>query len=202
MSRFLRLALAAALILPVAPAMAAFSESYEFLKAIRDGDAAKVNEIMGKPGSVIMDTKDQATGETALHILTKDRNLDWMRVLIGKGAKLDAGDKKGETPLIAATRIGYVEGASLLLNYKAQVDKPNAGGETPLIIAVQNRDTVMVRTLMAAGANPNKADRMAGLSARDYAKRDIRAGAILKLLDAPKPAAVPVPAPAVSAPKL
>ena len=68
---------------------------------------------------------------------------------------------------------------------------------TPLIIAVQNRDATLVRTLLTGGANPDKTDRMTGYSARDYAKRDTRAGTILKLLEAPraKPAAVAGPKP-------
>jgi hypothetical protein len=47
----------------------------------------------------------------------------------------------------------------------------------------------MVRLLVQRGANPDKADHIAGMSARDYAKRDDRTGQILALLDAKADAA-------------
>jgi hypothetical protein len=37
--------------------------------------------------------------------------------------------------------------------------------------------------LLAGGANAKIADHIAGMSARDYAERDARAAAILKLID-------------------
>jgi uncharacterized protein len=174
--------IALSLILP-ATAMAQFSESYNFLKAVRERDGSEVTKIVSKPGSVIIDTKDQANGETALHIVTGGRDIDWLNFLLFKGAKPDSRDKRGNTALMIATQIGFDEGAALLLKSRASVDLANNGGETPLIRAVQLRNLSITRMLLAAGANPNKADRMAGLSARDYAKRDARGGAILKLID-------------------
>ena len=38
--------------------------------------------------------------------------------------------------------------------------------------------------LVLRGANPDKADHVAGMSARDYAKRDDRTGQLLSILDA------------------
>jgi uncharacterized protein len=186
----------AALALLFVPALAAaqFSDSYNFLKAVRDRDGNKATEIASKPGSTIVDTRDSSTGETGLHIVTKRRDLSWMAFLLGKGAKTDFRDRDGNTALNLAAQIGFAEGVQLLLKLKAGVDIANNSGETPLIRAVQNRDAVMTRILMTAGANPLKTDRLAGLSARDYAVRDKRAVAILKILDEAK-AAKPVAGP-------
>jgi ankyrin repeat protein len=60
-------------------------------------------------------------------------------------------------------------------------------GETPLIIAVQQRETPIVRLLLDAGADPDRTDAAAGYSARDYATRDTRARDILKLIEDKKP---------------
>lgn len=169
-------------------AFAQFSDSYNFLKAVRDRDGAKVTEFVSKPGSVIVDARDQSTGEGALHIVTKRRDTDWLSFLLGKGAKPDIRDNEGNTPLMVATQIGFVEGANLLISVRAQVDLANSSGETPLIRAVQKRDTTMIRILLTAGANPARKDRIAGMTARDYAVRDARSAAIVRMLDEAQPA--------------
>lgn len=187
MKKLLLTLLAPTLLWP-AVASAQFSDGYNFLKAVRDRDGAKATEILNKPGTVIVDTKDVSTGESGLHIVTKRRDTTWLSFLLAKGAKPDIKDSEGNTPLIIATQMGYAEGADLLLKRRATVDATNSRGETPLIVATQQRDVAMVRILLTAGANPRKTDRAAGMSAIDYATRDSRAAVILKLLQEAKPA--------------
>jgi uncharacterized protein len=195
-SRLIFPALLVALMVPTS-ASAQFSDSYNFLKAIRDRskEGNKAITMMQKPGTVIIDTKDITTGETALHIVTKERDLTWINYLLGLGARPDIRDGRGNTPLMIATQIRFVEGAQALIKRRAQVDLANSGGETPLMRAVQQRDLALVRLLLNAGANPDRVDSMAGLSARDYAKRDTRGQAILKIIEEPraKPASVSGP---------
>ena len=70
---------------------------------------------------------------------------------------------------------------------KANTNLANASGETPLIIAVHRRDADMVRLLLAAGADPDQTDTLAGKSARDYAALDTRSTAISRqFADAPR----------------
>ena len=177
-----------AVMLPVA-AQAQFSESYSFLKAVRDRDGEKVTTAINKPGSgaVMINTRDSATGEGALHIVVKRRDVTWLSFLLSKGANPDMRDGSGNTALMISAQLGFAEGLSLLLDRRAQVDLANSSGETPLIRAVQNRDIATVRTLLAAGANPAKADTSSGLSARQYAERDLRSAAIVKAIDEAKP---------------
>jgi len=184
-----------ALVLPALGA-AQFSESYNFLKAVKDRDGAEATKFLGKPGSVIVDTHDLTNGETALHIVTKDRDLQWLHFLLSKGAKPDARDRLGETPLLIATRFNFVEGVEYLLAFHAGVDVANNNGETALIRAVQNNNIALVKILLSGGANPDRTDHVAGLSARDYAKRDSRNPAMLTVFDEtavakPKPKAGP-----------
>lgn len=183
------LGLSACLALLMLPnlAQAQFSASYNFLKAVRERDGTKATEIISKPGTVIIDTHDSSTGETALHILIKERDLTWLNFMLSKGARPDLKDNRGDTPLMIAAQINFVEGAQLLINNRASVDITNGSGETPLIRAVQKRDAAMVNLLLTAGASPAKTDSIAGLSARDYATRDPRAANILKLITDTKP---------------
>jgi uncharacterized protein len=175
----------AALALTAAPVAAQFSDSFNFLKAVKDADGAEAEKFINEPGSgsVIINTKDDSTGQTALHIVTQRRDIEWLGFLLGKGAKPNIADKKGVTPLMLAVQLGWGDGASLLLRLKADVDASNRAGETALIRAVQLRNAEMVRLLLKAGANPDKQDAVAGYSARDYATQDGRGNAILALIE-------------------
>ncbi len=174
-----------------APAGAQFSDSYSFIKAVRDADGAKAKTMIDAPGSTVVNTRDPATGEAGLHIAIKRRDIAWTGFLLANHANPDVRDRDGGTALLAAARIGYAEGAQLLLEVGAQPNLANNSGETPLIVAVQLRNLQMVRLLVSAGADPRIADHVAGQSAYDYARGDPRAAAIVRLLDAaqPKPAA-------------
>lgn len=166
-ARMMMALLAAALIAP-APARAQFSKSYQFLEAVRKKDGGKVQDALDEPGSQIVNTRDSTSGETALHIVTARRDLTWMNFLIGKGANVNIHDGHGATPLQLAVTLGFAEGVELLVAQRARVDEPNSEGETPLISAVHRRDTGLMRVLLKAGADPDRADN-SGRSARDYA---------------------------------
>lgn len=204
MSVIRRLSLAgAAALLPVGivavigttPASAQlFSESYQFLEAVRERDGAKAMELLNGPSGTLVNTRDRTTGETALHIVVTRRDMVWLNFLTQRGADTNLADRNGLTPLLAAAQIGFVDGAQALIARGARVNQANGRGETALHLAVQRRDIAMVRALVAAGANPDLQDNVAGKSARDYATEDTRASAVLAALDAGRPgAAVTVP---------
>jgi uncharacterized protein len=179
--RPLLVALAAATL--AAPAAAQFSDSYNFLKAVRERDGTEATKYLNDETTRVINTRDSSSGETALAIVVKNRDLSWTRFLLAKGANPGIADKSGMTPLMHATLLGFAEGAAALLERGAAVDQANSRGETALILAVQRRDSALVRMLIARKANPDKADHIAGLSARDYARRDDRTGTMLALLD-------------------
>lgn len=182
---FLRLAgIAAAAISFSAPAAAQFSDSYNFLKAVKDRDGEEATKFLSRPGSVIVNTRDYSTGETALHIVVERRDNTWLAFLLQKGANPNLSDKEGTTPLILATQLRFVDGVRTLLapqkgREKTKVDETNKQGETALILAVHIRDTELVRLLLSNGADPDRTDTLAGKSARDYAMQDRRTAAIL-----------------------
>ena len=180
------LAIAISASVPAVPLQAqggiGFSDSYKFLTAVRDRKGDDVEKVLATPGPII-NTKDRSTGDTALHIVAARRDLTWLSYLVAKGARVDIQNKEGSTPLSVAAQLGWIEGAEVLLDKSAPVDAANDRGETPLILAVQRRDLPMVRLLLESGADPKRADRMAGFSALDYAKRDGRSPMIVKALE-------------------
>jgi len=174
---------AAGLAVVAVPAQAQnFSDAYNFIKAVKDRDGDKATELLNKPGTIVANTKEPGTGEAALHILTRGRDMTWISFLLSKGARPDIQNRQGNTPLMLAVQIGWLEGAEAFVESGATVDLANDHGETPLIIAVQNRDVPMVRFLLAHGANPKHTDSVIGFSAVDYAKRDGRSPGILTML--------------------
>ena len=189
-----RLASCLLLLLAVAglvhPAQAQFRGGYAFLQAVENRDGTKATEALkGDPSFV--NTRNPDTGETALIIVAKRRDISWLRFLLAKGADPSIGDRQEVTPLMHTALINFTDGAEELLDRKAPVDQTNRRGETALILAVQTRNVAMVRLLVKRGANPDKADHIAGMSARDYAKRDNRTPGLAEALDAAKPAAKP-----------
>lgn len=162
------------------PAAAQFSDSYNFLKAVRDRDVNAAIEMADKPGTTVVNTRDSDTGEAAVHIVTRRADLGWLGLLYQKGANLNMKDREGNTPLILATISRWSEGASTLIRLKAQVNAQNRLGETALLKAVQARDLGLTKALIDAGANPDIADN-SGTSPRIAAENDARAVAIAKL---------------------
>ena len=158
------------------------SEGEAFLKALEERDNNKALPMVSDVDMRVVNYRGYK-GETGLHIVTRQRQLDWVGFLLQKGANPNIGNADGDTPLIVASRIGFEEAARFLLQYKANVDAMNRRGETALIVAVQQRQPRMVELLMKSGADPDKTDHAAGYSARDYAKRDTRNPGLLKLIE-------------------
>ena len=193
----LALALLAAPIPAAAQDLMNGSEGESFLKAIDDGDVGKALPFLNEPGSRVA-TYRGYKGDTALHIVTKRRDITWVAFLLTKGADPNIGDNQGDTSLIVAARMGFEEGAREMLVRGARPDATNRRGETALIIAVQERQPHLVQLLLQAGANPDKADHAAGYTARDYAKRDTRNPQLLKLIETVKSTRKQVAGPSIN----
>lgn len=157
--------------------------SGNLVDAVRDRDGSKAMELLRERGPGIVNARDEK-GETPLIVAIARRDDNWTAFLLDQGADPNLAARTGDTPLIAAARSGYVAGAADLVRMKVKIDAANRMGETALIVAVQQRQPGIVKLLLAAGADPDRTDSAAGLSALDYAKRDTRSRDILKLIEA------------------
>lgn len=160
-----------------------YSDGYKFLKAVRDRDAEVVTSMLDRPGSTVIDAREVSSGENALQIVIARQDLQWLGFLLAKGANANQQNDSGNSPLMQAVESGFTEGVTRLLSARANINLANRSGETPLIRAVQRRDLAMVRILVANGADADRKDVIAGMSARDYAIADTRTPAILKLIE-------------------
>ncbi len=192
---------AALLLSPAAPAAAQnFSQGYEFLQAVRERDGTKVTEILDAPGTTVINTRDAATGRTALHIVVERRDLVWVRFMLSRGVDENLADRQGTTPLHIAANLGFAEAVRALIDAGASVNQDNNRGETALHFAVQRRDVALIRMLIEAGANADRQDSVSGLSPREYAERDSRGAPLIAAMQPPTRAPVPVITPGGSVP--
>ena len=150
------------------PAAAQFqSDGYKFLEAVKESDGDKATDMLSKPGTQIVNTRDITSGDTGLHIAVARSDALWVRFLLQRGADPNIRNKKGATPLQLATALGFTEGVAALLKSGASIDIADQTGETPLITAVHARNVALVRLLLEKGADPDRSDN-SGRSARDY----------------------------------
>jgi ankyrin repeat protein len=181
------------LIALAAPTAAQTGPGYQglaFVEAVKNRDGDKAQAALGdNPVPAVINARD-GEGNTALTISIARRDPDFTGFLLNKGADPDMGtERTGDTPLIIAARVGFDQAVEWLLSMGAKVDATNKMGETALITAVQQRNPLIVRRLLEAGADPDKTDTAQGFSARDYATRDGRARDILQMINNKKPKA-------------
>jgi ankyrin repeat protein len=144
-----------------------FSEGYQFLKAVKDRDGDAATQMLNVPGTQIVNTRDLSSGDTGLHIVTRRGDALWVRFLLQRGADPNIRNKAGATPLQLAVTLNLDDAADALIEGGAQVNVSDQTGETPLIAAVHQRNTTLMRKLLAKGGDPDHND-SSGRSARDY----------------------------------
>jgi uncharacterized protein len=187
MTASVRFAFALGAVVLASPVLAQFSNSYTFLKAVREADINKAQTSLSATSGSIINAKDPDTGDTALHIASKRSDAPWMRYLMDNGANAQARDGSGETAMTIAAARGHRDGLLVLIAYRADINAQNENGETPLIKAVQNRQEPVVRQLIDAGARIDISDNVTGYTALEHAERDKRAVRIIAMLKAAEP---------------
>nr|XP_013810510.1 PREDICTED: kinase D-interacting substrate of 220 kDa isoform X2 [Apteryx mantelli mantelli] len=103
-------------------------------------------------------TKD---GETPLIKATKMRNIEIVELLLDKGAKVSAVDKRGDTPLHIAIRGRSRKLAELLLRNPKDgrlLYRPNKTGETPYNIDCSHQKSILTQIFGARHLSPTESD--------------------------------------------
>jgi len=129
--------------------------------AAREGDKAKVVEALAGGGK--LKSREGMTGWTALHWTALRDYADIARLLLTKGAKVDAQDKRHRTPLHFAAEKGHADLVNILLDHGADANaecKPH--GETPFFEAANEHRLGIAKILLEHGANPNVREKRFG----------------------------------------
>ncbi len=106
--------------------------------------------------------------DTALMEACRSGCTDVAKLLVGKGADVNAKDSDGATALMEASRSGRIDGVKLLVDKGAEVNAKGPHCTTALIGAATNGHLECVKLLLEKGADLNARDR-ARLTALQWA---------------------------------
>lgn len=132
--------------------------------ALKEGAYASAKVLLASP-AIDLEVPN-AAGETALMIAALKGNLEWTRMLIGRGAQVN---RSGWSALHYAATGQEVAVTTFLLDHGADINARSPNGTTPLMMAAQYGGPTMAELLIARGADPrlrNERD----LAAADFAR--------------------------------
>jgi ankyrin repeat protein len=122
--------------------------------AVRHGDTKAVESLVATKPDLI-NAKD-AAGATPLHHAAGFGNLPTMKLLLAKGADVNAGNRRKSTPLFWA--LHDERKVRLLLDNGANVNVKSIDGRTPLYqVSMLPNAVATLRLLLDKGADPNAA---------------------------------------------
>lgn len=160
--------------------MTGADQAYRLIAAAFESPAALMALLNAEPGLMAERT---GLGETPLHYLAVENQLDAVRLLIARGASVNTVNECRSTPLSDAASLGYEEMVGLLLDHGA--DLHPAGLDEPMLHrAVAHGALPVVRRLLAAGASPNETDDVGRTALHVAAESDDGDSVLRLLLDA------------------
>ena len=120
-------------------------------------DMVSIVDILLQHGADVNCQKPTAL-ETPLH-LAAGRGLEMVKVLISKGAKIEAKDLHGRTPFWCAALYGQYFNLEILYRNGANAEVQDHNGETPLMMAVMYACDKTVEVLIQMGVKLDTRDR-------------------------------------------
>jgi len=95
---------------------------------------------------------DEGAEEMAMHLAARADDVPGVKMLLERGAGVDALSYKKSTPLITAAMFNNVLVASELIKAGSNVNAKNCDGDTALHMAMHGSKLHMVNMLLKAGA--------------------------------------------------
>eukprot|EP01104_Vermistella_antarctica_P020786 TRINITY_DN904_c0_g2_i1.p1 TRINITY_DN904_c0_g2~~TRINITY_DN904_c0_g2_i1.p1 ORF type:complete len:191 (-),score=35.76 TRINITY_DN904_c0_g2_i1:95-667(-) len=140
--------------------------------AAKDGNLARMKQLLGGGGYYSDPSMRDASGYTPLHYAARGGRLEACRVLLDRGADANAVTLAGHsTPLQRAAFVGHLEVVVLLTSRGACVDAADTDGMTALHKAVQGGHVSVAAELLSRCEN--KAGALACRDARGRSPFDL-----------------------------
>ncbi len=159
----------------------AFSESYEFIKAIQDQDYRRIKVAIERGVNVNTRNDD---GTPALVLAAEKSDAPLIKYLVESGANMDIARRDtGQTALMISAELGDALSTGYLVGKGADVDQEDRHGETALMKAVRSGHSQVVKMLLAGEPDLTLED-YTGRTALEHAKQGRHRHIVKQLEDA------------------
>ncbi|XP_064019019.1 ankyrin repeat and SOCS box protein 10 [Pogoniulus pusillus] len=137
-------------------------DGYQPLHLCRSPDSIECVQQLLQHGACV-NSRSEEEGDTALHIAARHGLAEHVRLLLRRGAELEAENQEGQTPLNAACAQPhqpqdmdrYYQVCQLLVESGASINAADKDRQHPLHLACKNSNARVVELLLARGANVN-----------------------------------------------
>lgn len=99
-----------------------------------------------------------AVGRTSLHVAAARGNVEQVRSLIARGARVDLACQRGRTPLMVAAGNGHAEVVALLARAKCGINLRDCRGSSAIALAARRGHQRVIVELLRHGADIDGAD--------------------------------------------
>jgi ankyrin repeat protein len=128
--------------------MAGLGPADALVKAVYDGDVEEVERLLDQDGELLEARDEERCNMTPLIWASDNNHAEVVRLLLDRGAELEARDDDGETAFFRAVARGHEEIVDMLLSRGADVRTRNKYRGTPLQEASMEGHLGVVRLLV------------------------------------------------------
>ena len=130
----------------------------DLIDALDKNDIARARQLLARGADV--NVRDPSTGRTCLMAAATVANAEFTKLLIQRGADLNALDNSGSSALVGLLSSGHAtpELTKLLLPQTHVLRRGGGTGSGPVCLAIQTHDPKIVAILLNAGASATDRD--------------------------------------------
>eukprot|EP01117_Protostelium_nocturnum_P000989 TRINITY_DN1130_c0_g1_i1.p1 TRINITY_DN1130_c0_g1~~TRINITY_DN1130_c0_g1_i1.p1 ORF type:complete len:210 (+),score=82.02 TRINITY_DN1130_c0_g1_i1:71-700(+) len=126
----------------------------KFLCAALVGDLKSVVSMLDKSaknGDGLIGSKDEKSGDSALHLASESGSKETIQAIISRGADISAPNASGQTALHLATKRNLIESVKTLLAAGGNIRSLDGQKKTPMWYAIRNQEDSMFTLLLDHG---------------------------------------------------